>query len=123
MRSTTFTAEVTTRDSRDTRISRKTGWALASRVAAALPGGYAFAWGLNALLTASLFAAGLEFHDAEFLGGALGILAFLTVFLSAFVVRRIVRLWLVLACGGALMTGAASWVQSLLLHSAVGSTF
>jgi hypothetical protein len=113
MRSTTFTAE------KAARSTQGMGWALASRIAAALLGGYAFAWGLNALLTASLFAAGLEFHDAEFLGGALGILAFLVIFLSAFVVRRVVRLWIVLVCGGALMTGAASWVQHLLVRSAI----
>ena len=112
MRALTSTAEETTRG------SRAPGWALSSRVAAALLGGYAFAWGLNALLTASLFMAGLEFHDAEFLGSSLGILAFLAVFLSAFVVRRIVRLWIVLAGGGALMAGAASWVQSLLMQGA-----
>jgi hypothetical protein len=40
------------------------------------------------------------------------------LFLSAFVVRRVVLLWIVLAGGGALMACTASWIQSLLMQGA-----
>ena len=51
------------------------------RIAAAIFGGYAFTWGFIALGVVLMFAAGMEFHDAEHLGYILGFLVFLTVFL------------------------------------------
>ena len=86
----------------------------ASRVGAAVLGGYGFAWGAVALTTCLLFAAGLDFHDAEFLGAVTGLLAYLVVFLWAIAARRLAVVWAVLVGGGALMTGAASLLQSLL---------
>lgn len=86
---------------------------IAVRVAAAALGGYAFGWGVGAALTSLLFAAGVEFHDAEFLGMAAAILTYLTAFLSAFAARGIARVWLVLMGGGALMAALGSFVQSL----------
>lgn len=84
------------------------------RTAAALLGGYAFTWGFIALGLASLFAAGMDFHDAEHLSAILGFLVFLGTFLWAFAGRSLARVWAVLAGGGLLMTGAASLVQHLL---------
>ncbi|MDP3858938.1 MAG: hypothetical protein Q8Q73_14375 [Stagnimonas sp.] len=88
---------------------------IAARVGAAVLGGYGFAWGINAVTMALLSAAGLEFHDAEFLGNLLGVLAFLVVFLWTFAARRLWRVWAVLTSGGALLAGTGSWVQSWLV--------
>lgn len=87
---------------------------LAARVGAAVLGGYAFAWGVVALGAAALFAAGMGFHDAEFLASMIGILAYLVVFLWAIATPRPGRCWLVLTGGGALMAAAASAVQAVL---------
>ncbi|AKC85629.1 hypothetical protein [Pseudoxanthomonas suwonensis] len=87
---------------------------LAARVAAAVLGGYAFAWGVVALGAAALFAAGMGFHDAEFLASMIGILAYLVAFLWAVATPRPGRCWLVLLGGGALMAAAASAVQAAL---------
>ncbi|MFX0590856.1 hypothetical protein ACOARS_12085, partial [Glaesserella parasuis] len=70
------------------------------RIAAAVFGGYAFTWGFIALGVALMFAAGMEFHDAEHLGYILGFLVFLTVFLWAFAAQSLPRVWAVLAGGG-----------------------
>lgn len=86
---------------------------IAARAAAAALGGYAFGWGVCAALTSLLFAAGVEFHDAEFLGVAAAVLAYLAAFLWAFAARGIGRVWLVLVGGGALMAALGSFVQSL----------
>lgn len=88
---------------------------LCSRIAAAVVGGWAFTWGFIALGMASLFAAGMEFHDGEHLSNILGIALFLVMFLWAFSARSLRRVWLVLAGGGAAMAAAASLVQALLL--------
>lgn len=85
------------------------------RIAAAMLGGYAFTWGFIALGLAGLYALGMPFHDAEHLSSILGLLAFLVVFLWAFAARSLVRLWLVLAGGGALMAAAASLLQRALV--------
>jgi len=88
---------------------------IVSRIAAGVVGGYAFTWGFVALSIALLFAARLEFHDAEALGTITGFLVFLTVFLWAFAAASVARAWAVLVVGGALMAGAASLVQRALL--------
>ena len=88
---------------------------IALRIAAGMLGGYAFTWGFIALVITSLFAARLDFHDAETLATILGFLVFLVVFLWAFAARSVLRVWLVLAGGGALMVGGASLVQHALL--------
>lgn len=85
-----------------------------SRVAAAVLGGYGFAWGLAAAATALCVAAGMDFHDAEFLSSLLGVLAFLAAMLWAIAARRPGRVWAVLAGGGVAMAGAASLVQAVL---------
>ena len=88
---------------------------IALRIAAGMLGGYAFTWGFIALAIGLLFAADLDFHDAEALGYILGFIVFLVVFLWAFAARSVLRVWGVLAGGGALMAGGASLVQHALL--------
>ena len=88
---------------------------IALRIAAGMLGGYAFTWGFIALAITSLFAARLDFHDAETLGTILGFVVFLVVFLWAFAARSVLRVWGGLAGGGALMAGAAWLVQRALL--------
>lgn len=88
---------------------------IVSRIAAGVLGGYAFTWGFIALSVGLLFAARLEFHDAEALATILGFIVFLAAFLWAFGAASVGRVWLVLAGGGALMAGAASLVQSAIL--------
>ncbi|MEF7616635.1 iron uptake protein [Aquincola sp. MAHUQ-54] len=85
------------------------------RIAAGLLGGYAFTWGFIALAVATLFAARMEFHDAEAFGTIAGFLVFLAAFLWAFAARSLAHVWLVLAGGGVSMTGAAWLVQGLLV--------
>ena len=95
--------------------SRVTRLHIAGRVAAAVLGGYVFAWGVVAAVTSLAFAVGMEFHDAEFVGAVVGLLAYLSVFLWAFAARRLAVVWLVLAGGGALLAGTGSLVQSFLV--------
>ena len=88
---------------------------VALRIAAGMLGGYAFTWGFIAFAIVMLFAASMDFHDAEALGYILGFVVFLLAFLWAFAARSLARVWLVLAGGGALMSGAAWLVQRTLL--------
>ncbi|GGY33949.1 iron uptake protein [Pseudoduganella sp. SL102] len=88
---------------------------IVSRTAAAVLGGYAFTWGVIAFGTALLYAAGMEFHDAEHLSYIVGLLVFLVAFLLTFVARSVSRVWLVLAGGGALLAGAASLLQQQIV--------
>lgn len=85
---------------------------LASRAAAGLLGGYAFAWGIAAAGTSLMYVAGMGFHDAEFLSSLIGVLAFLAGFLWAIAARRAWVPWGVLGGGGLLLAGIASLVQS-----------
>ena len=84
---------------------------IVSRTAAALLGGYVFAWGFIALGVAGMFAAGMSFHDAEHLFSMLALLLYLVVFLWSFAARGMRVVWLVLVGGGALMTALASVIQ------------
>ena len=88
---------------------------LAARIAAAVFGGYVFTWGVIAAGASLMFAAGMGFHDAEFLASLLGVLAFVAVFLWTFAARRLWVVWAVLAGGGALLAATGSFVQSLLV--------
>lgn len=87
----------------------------ASRVAAGLLGGYAFTWGFTALGIAGLVALGADFHDAEIGVLLVALLVFLGLFLWAFAAASVVRVWIVLAGGGAVMTAAAWVLQRALL--------
>lgn len=89
---------------------------LAARVGAGVVGGYVFTWGLIAAGMALLFRAGMQFHDAEFLASAVGLLAWLVVLLATIASRRHpARAWLGLVGGGALLAALASAVQSTLV--------
>lgn len=85
-------------------------------IATALLGSYAFTWGCIALGVASLFALGMEFHDAESLASILGLLLFLVAFLWTFAAKRLLHLWLLFVGGGALMSVGAWLIQSMLLR-------
>lgn len=89
--------------------------AIASRIAAAVLGGYAFCWGFVALAVAGLYALGMAFHDAEHLGAILAFLLYLGAFCWAFVTPRPWRAWAVLVGGGGAMAAAASLLQYLIL--------
>lgn len=88
---------------------------LASRAAAGILGGYACAWGIAAAGTSLMYAAGMGFHDAEFLASLFGVLALLCGFLWSVASRRAWLPWVVLGGGGLLLAGAASLVQSVLV--------
>ena len=75
-----------------------------SRIAASLLGGYAFVWGFTTLGIALLLAAGMNYGDAQTLVLLLAFLVFLAVFCWAFAASSLVRVWAVLAGGGAVMT-------------------
>jgi hypothetical protein len=80
---------------------------IVSRIAAALLGGYAFVWGFTTLGVILGMRLGAAFGDALTATGLLAFLVFLGVFLWSFVARSVMRVWLVLAGGGVLMTGLA----------------
>ncbi|MGC4250216.1 MAG: hypothetical protein QM605_01790 [Sphingobium sp.] len=82
-----------------------------NRFAAAIIGGYFFAYGFTALATLAGFGAGLPFSEAQALAWMIGALVYLGAILWGFVPRTAMRAWLVLAGGGAAM-GAAAWTLS-----------
>ncbi len=86
-----------------------------SRSAAAIFGGYLFAWGVTVFGIAGLVALGVDFHDAETGMFMLALLVFLGMFLWTFAASSVLRVWLVLAGGGAAMIGAGLALQSLIL--------
>lgn len=88
---------------------------LAARIVVAIFGGYGFAWGIVAAGASLMFAAGMDFHDAEFLASLFGVLALLAVFLWTFAARRLWVVWTVLVGGGALLPAVGSFVQSRLV--------
>jgi hypothetical protein len=87
---------------------------IALRIAAAVLGGYAFCWGFTALAIAGLYALGMALRDAEQLASMLALLLYLVAFLWSFAARSALRVWAVLAGGGASMAVAASLLQSML---------
>ena len=86
-------------------------WLAANHFAAAIIGGYLFAYGFTALATLAGFAAGLPFSEAQSLAWMLGALVYLGAMLWGFALQGPVRIWLGLAGGGAAM-GAAAWLLS-----------
>jgi hypothetical protein len=87
---------------------------IVARIAAGLLGGYVFTLGFVMLGIALLLAIGWGYDDSRTLVFLVAFIAFLVAFLSAFIVSRLLRLWFVLAGGGAAMIVLAS----LLTHSA-----
>lgn len=88
---------------------------IVSRIAASLLGSYAFTWGFTVLGIAGLVALGAGFHEAESGMYMLALLVFLVMFLWTFAVASLIRVWAVLAGGGAAMTAAAWMLQRTLL--------
>jgi hypothetical protein len=88
---------------------------LIARIAAALLGSYGFTWGFCALGITLLTALGVSFHTAETSVMLLAFLVYLGLFLWSFAESSLVRIWSVLACGTAIMTGAAWALQRVLL--------
>lgn len=86
-----------------------------ARVGTAVLGGYAFTWGFIAAATALLFKAGMEFHDAEFLATAIGLLIFLVALLWTIATRRLALASIVLFGGGGLMAAVGSLVQATIV--------
>jgi hypothetical protein len=80
---------------------------LTSRIAASLLGSYGFVWGFVALGIMLGSTLGMPYDDAQTLAYLLAFLVFLVCFCWSFVAPSALRVWLVLAGGGALMTGAA----------------
>ncbi len=85
------------------------------RIAAAVFGGYALAWGLIACATPALYGAGMAFHDAEHLAAIVALLVYLVAFCWAFVARSLARVWIVLAGGGAMLAAAGSLIQHFIV--------
>ena len=83
----------------------------ANRFAAAIVGGYAFAYGYTALTTLAGFSLGLPLFDAQSFAWMTGALIYLGAILWAFVPRRTAWAWAVLGGGGVAM-GAAAWALS-----------
>jgi hypothetical protein len=93
-------------------VSRNPG-AVFARIGAAILGGYALTLGFVTMVIASLVLAGMSFGYAWVLALVLAFLLDLGVFLWAFAARSVIRVWLVLAGGSALMAGAAMVVAQL----------
>jgi hypothetical protein len=85
------------------------------RLAAALLASFAFTWGLVALGVASLFALGVDYHEAEVTLMLLAFLVLLPLFLWAFAAPRQGRVMALLFGGAALMTSAAWALQRAVL--------
>lgn len=84
-----------------------------ARIGAAILGGYAFTLGFVTVVIAGLVVAGLGFGHAWMLAMAFAFLLDLGVFYWALAARSVLRVWLVLTGGGALMAGAALLVADL----------
>ena len=78
-----------------------------SRIAAAVLGGWLFIWGLTTFGIAVGVNAGMDYDEARMLLYLLAFIVFVVVFCWAFAASSLARVWLVLAGGGAVMTGAA----------------
>lgn len=78
-----------------------------SRVVAALAGGWLFVWGCTTFGISLGLVAGASYREAVELAYLLAFPLFLVVFCWAFAAASVVRVWLVLAGGGGLMSLAA----------------
>lgn len=86
----------------------------ANRFAAAILGGYAFAFGFVAICSLAGFSAGLRFSESETLARMMGIVVYLVSLLWAFTPRSNTFVWTVLGGGGVAM-GAAAWGLSRMI--------
>lgn len=88
---------------------------IATRVAAGIVGGWAFVWGFVTLGIALLLGAGMGYEDAQTLAYLLAFGVYLVALCWAFAATSVLRVWAVLAGGGAAMT-ASAWVLLRLTH-------
>lgn len=88
---------------------------IVARVAASLLGSWAFVWGFVTLGVAGLVALGLPYDEAYTLAMLLAFLVFLVAFCWSFAAASVVRVWAVLAGGGAAMTAVAWWLTRSLV--------
>ncbi|MCB1755924.1 MAG: iron uptake protein [Gammaproteobacteria bacterium] len=88
---------------------------LGNRIAASLLGSYVFCWGLISLGVAGLYAAGLDYHDAEAVSMMIGLIAFLVAFLGSFAASRISQVWGILLGSGVVMILTARFIQNSLV--------
>jgi hypothetical protein len=86
-----------------------------NRIIAAILGGYAFTWGFSVLGITSLVALGIDFHEAETGLSLIAFLVFLGLFLWTFAAKSMIRVWLVLAGGSAVMMLIGTFLQNSLL--------
>lgn len=86
-----------------------------NRIIAAFLGGYAFTWGLSALAITAMVALGIDFHEAETGMTLVAFLVFLALLLWTFAAANMVRVWLVLAGGAAVMMLMATMLQNSLV--------
>lgn len=86
-----------------------------NRIIAAILGGYAFTWGFSVLGITSLVALGIDFHEAETGLSLIAFLVFLGLFLWAFAAKSMIRVWLLLAGGAAIMMLIGTVLQNSLL--------
>ena len=89
--------------------------AIAARVLAGVFGSYAFTWGFATAGVAALVGLGVDYHDAEMGVLMLAFLVFLGLFLWTFAARSLLRVWLVLLGGSALLFTAAWAIQRAIL--------
>jgi hypothetical protein len=86
-----------------------------SRSLAAIVGGYVFTWGITTLGIIVLVTFDMAYDQAHTTLMLLAFLVYLVVFLWAFAAKNPIRMWTVLAGGGALTTAAAWALQRLLV--------
>lgn len=88
---------------------------VASRVLASLLGGWLFVWGFVSLGITGLVALHMPYDEAYKLAMLLAFMVFLVVFCWAIAAASLIRVWVVLAGGGAVMTATAWWLRNALL--------
>jgi hypothetical protein len=74
------------------------------RVAAGLAGGWLFVWGCTSLGITLALLAGVPYDEAIGTAYLLAFLVFLVAFCWAFAAASLLRVWLVLGGGGAVMS-------------------
>lgn len=88
---------------------------VASRVLASLLGGWCFVWGFVSLGITGLVALHMPYDEAYKLAMLLAFMVFLVVFCWAIAAASLIRVWVVLAGGGTVMTATAWWLRNALL--------
>lgn len=90
-------------------------WPTISRIFAALIGGYAFTWGIASFGITGLVASGIDFHDAEAAMYIAAFLVYLAVFLWAFCVPSLIRLWTILFGSAVIFIASSLLLQRFIL--------